>query len=82
MKGVEKLLMTALTNFCSDLADRGAPFTSTFFKTDNPVLINNAQMLLEWKMSEFEHISNAQSPADFFMHEHDNDVSWQLIPRI
>ena len=42
-KGVERLLMMTLTNFCGNLADRGT----------------NAQMLLKWKMTGFEDISNA-----------------------
>jgi len=53
------------------------PYAKTFFRTNDPMVAMNAELLLEWKVSECERITNAHSAPDFFMHKHNAEVSLQ-----
>ncbi|KAI5988371.1 hypothetical protein EDD15DRAFT_2199023 [Pisolithus albus] len=72
-KGIERLLMRALTLFRAELASRAAPFAKLFFVNDDPAVKTNATLLIQWKESECERITDASDASHFFMHERDDE---------
>ncbi|KAI5980568.1 hypothetical protein EDD15DRAFT_2205856 [Pisolithus albus] len=78
-KGIERLLMRALTLFRAELASRAAPFAKLFFVNDDPAVKTNATLLIQWKESECERITDASDASHFFMHERDDEgriIQW------
>lgn len=72
-KGIERLLMRALTLFRADLAGKAEPYAKLFFLNDDPALKADKTLFMQWKEDECARITNMSDPTQLFMHEHDEE---------
>ncbi|KAI6096453.1 hypothetical protein F5141DRAFT_1067695 [Pisolithus sp. B1] len=70
-KGIERLLIRALTLFCAELAGKAMPYAKQFFVNNDPTLQVDMALFLWWKEDRCACLTDTSKYAHFLMHEHD-----------